>query len=46
MSIPQEQMKMAAMEMAIRYMNEHPTDEGDLFEMAKDIYEFFVSEAK
>ena len=45
-AIPQEQMRMAAMEMAVRFLNEHPTDERDLVGLAEQIYQFFIGETK
>lgn len=40
------QIRLAALELAIKYFNEHLENEGDVFSMAEDIVNFLKGEPK
>jgi hypothetical protein len=40
------QIRLAALELAIKYFNEHLENEGDVFSMAEDIVTFLKGESK
>ena len=44
--IPDTQLRMAAMDMAVKYLNGHPEDKAHLVSFAKEIFEFVQGETK
>lgn len=44
--IPQEQLRTAAMDLAIKYLNEHPEDAAHPVSLAQEIFEFITGETK